>query len=216
MHRLFPPSWVLVVLWALPWAGFGQASDSEPWTLQQCLEHAQTNNLDLKQAELGLARGEAGLLAAQGAFLPNLNAQSSYGVNIGQRIDPLTNTFASDPVQSGNLGLSSSITLFNGMQNQINLKRAKLGMDLAATNAEVVQNNLALRVASSYLSVLFQRSSSPSPKPTPTPPTDRWTGSKSWSMPVRQRKATCWTSWPSGRQTSAPWFRPKTRFNSPS
>lgn len=157
MHRLFPPSWVLVVLWALPWAGFGQASDSEPWTLQQCLEHAQTNNLDLKQAELGLARGEAGLLAAQGAFLPNLNAQSSYGVNIGQRIDPLTNTFASDPVQSGNLGLSSSITLFNGMQNQINLKRAKLGMDLAATNAEVVQNNLALRVASSYLSVLFQR-----------------------------------------------------------
>ena len=213
MHRLFSPSCVLVVLWALPWAGFGQASDSEPWTLQQCLEHAQTNNLDLKQAELGLVRGEAGLLAAQGAFLPNLNAQSSYGVNIGQRIDPLTNTFASDPVQSGNLGLSSSITLFNGMQNQINLKRAKLGMDLAATNAEVVQNNLALRVASSYLSVLFQREFLTIAQ---TNADATWTGSKSWSMPVRRQKATCWTSWLSGRQTSAPWFRPKTRFNSPS
>lgn len=153
MHRI--ASFTLA-LWlanaCLPWA-----QEANDWDLQRCLEHAKAHNLDLKQAELGLTRGELGLLSAQGAFLPNLNASSSYGVNIGQRIDPLTNTFASDPVQSGNLGLNSSVTIFNGMQNQLNLKRAKLGIDLAQSNLAIAQNNLALRVASAYLNVLFQR-----------------------------------------------------------
>ncbi|MGB1636884.1 MAG: TolC family protein, partial [Flavobacteriales bacterium] len=96
-------------------------------------------------------------LSAKGAFLPNLNASSSYGVNIGQRIDPFTNTFATDAVQSSNYGMSSGVTLFNGFQNHLNLRRARLGLELAQTNVEIAQNNVALSLASGYLNVLFQQ-----------------------------------------------------------
>ncbi len=136
---------------------WSQASGSNVWTLQRCLEHALEHNLQLKQAELGIVRGELGELSAKGAFLPNLNASSSYGVNIGQRIDPFTNTFATDAVQSSNYGMSSGVTLFNGFQNHLNLRRARLGLELAQTNVEIAQNNVALSLASGYLNVLFQK-----------------------------------------------------------
>lgn len=93
-----------------------------PWSLERCLEHALTHNLSLRQAELGLERGDIGLLAAKGAFLPNLNGSTSYGVNIGQRIDPFTNEFATNAVASSNYGLSSGVTLFNGFQNHLDRK----------------------------------------------------------------------------------------------
>jgi outer membrane protein len=136
---------------------WSQTSGSNVWTLQRCLEHALEHNLQLKQAELGIVRGELGELSAKGAFLPNLNASSSYGVNIGQRIDPFTNTFATDAVQSSNYGMSSGVTLFNGFQNHLNLRRARLGLELAQTNVEIAQNNVALSLASGYLNVLFQK-----------------------------------------------------------
>ncbi|MEC8802887.1 MAG: TolC family protein [Bacteroidota bacterium] len=134
-----------------------QSSGNDVWTLQRCLEHALEHNLQLQQAELGVVRGALAETSAKGAFLPNLNASSSYGVNIGQRIDPFTNQFASDAVQSSNYGMSSGLTLFNGFQNHLNLRRARLGLELAQTNVEIAQNNVALSLASAYLNVLFQK-----------------------------------------------------------
>ena len=96
----------------LSFAAWGQTSDT--WTLERCLEHAFEHNLQLKQSQLGLRQSEIATLTAKGAFLPNLNASSSFGVNIGQTIDPFTNQFATDAVQSSNVGLSSGVTLFNG------------------------------------------------------------------------------------------------------
>jgi outer membrane protein len=121
------------------------------------LEHAFEHNLQLKQSQLGFRQSEIATLAAKGAFLPNLNASSSFGVNIGQTIDPFTNQFATDAIQSSNVGISSGVTLFNGFQNHLTLRRARLGLELAATNVEIARNGVALSLASAYLNVLFQK-----------------------------------------------------------
>ena len=146
-----------LALTALLTSAYGQSAGSDVWTLQRCLEHALEHNLQLQQAELGLVRGSLAETSAKGAFVPNLNASSSYGVNIGQRIDPFTNQFATDAVQSSNYGMSSGLTLFNGFQNHLNLRRARLGLELAQANVEIAQNNVALNLASGYLNVLFQK-----------------------------------------------------------
>ena len=147
----------LMTLLLISASATAQSSEGNVWSLQRCLEHALEHNLQLQQAELGLVRGALAETSAKGAFLPNLNASSSYGVNIGQRIDPFTNEFASDAVQSSNYGMSSGLTLFNGFQNHLNLRRARLGLELAQTNVEIAQNTLALNLASAYLNVLFQK-----------------------------------------------------------
>ena len=155
--RPFFFSLFLLCVGSLSPSAVAQSSGNNVWTLQRCLEHALQHNLQLQQAELGIVRGVLAETSAKGAFLPNLNASSSYGVNIGQRIDPFTNQFASDAVQSSNYGMSSGLTLFNGFQNHLNLRRARLGLELAQTNVEIAQNNVALNLASAYLNVLFQK-----------------------------------------------------------
>ena len=155
--RPFFFSLFLLCVGSLSSSAVAQSSGNDVWTLQRCLEHALEHNLQLQQAELGVVRGALAETSAKGAFLPNLNASSSYGVNIGQRIDPFTNQFASDAVQSSNYGMSSGLTLFNGFQNHLNLRRARLGLELAQTNVEIAQNNVALSLASAYLNVLFQK-----------------------------------------------------------
>ena len=155
--RPFFFSLFLLSVGSLSPSAVAQSSGNDLWTLQRCLEHALEHNLQLQQAELGIVRGVLAETSAKGAFLPNLNASSSYGVNIGQRIDPFTNQFASDAVQSSNYGMSSGLTLFNGFQNHLNLRRARLGLELAQTNVEIAQNNVALNLASAYLNVLFQK-----------------------------------------------------------
>ncbi len=155
--RPFFYSFFLLCVGSLSSSAVAQSSGNDVWTLQRCLEHALEHNLQLQQAELGVVRGALAETSAKGAFLPNLNASSSYGVNIGQRIDPFTNQFASDAVQSSNYGMSSGLTLFNGFQNHLNLRRARLGLELAQTNVEIAQNNVALSLASAYLNVLFQK-----------------------------------------------------------
>jgi outer membrane protein len=126
------------------------------WSLQACLNHAFEHNLQIKQSQLGTDRAELGYLSSQGAFLPTVNASASHGYNIGMTIDPFTNDFATDAIQSNNLGLSSGITLFNGFKNHLNLRRARIGLDLAETNLEQTRNDLALTISGAYLNILFQ------------------------------------------------------------
>jgi outer membrane protein len=129
----------------------------EPWTLQRCLDHAFEYNLQIKLAGLGEVRADIGTQSALGAFLPNLNGNVSHGYNFGRTIDPFTNQFVeSSRIQSNSFGLSTGVTLFNGFQNHLNLKRAHLAEQSAKANREVVENNVVLTIAGAYLNILFQ------------------------------------------------------------
>jgi len=139
------------------------ASASQPvtaqnaWTLQRCLDHAFEHNLQIKLGELGETSATIGTQSARGAFLPNLNGNLSHGYNFGRTIDPFTNQFVeSSAIRSNSFGLSTGMVLFNGFQNHLNLRRAKLS-ELSATAArEIAENNVVLTIAGAFLNVLFQ------------------------------------------------------------
>ena len=72
----------------------------KPWSLQKCINHAFEHNLQIKQSDLGNDQADIGLLSAKGAFLPSINTSGSLGYNIGMTLDPFTNEFATDAIQS--------------------------------------------------------------------------------------------------------------------
>ena len=78
-----------------------------PWSLQKCIDHAFEHNLQIKQSDLGNDQADIGLLSAKGAFLPSINTSGSHGYNIGMTLDPFTNEFASDAIQSNSFGVNS-------------------------------------------------------------------------------------------------------------
>jgi len=134
-----------------------QTAAQEAWSLQRCLDHAFEHNIQIQLGELGETSAAIGTQTAKGAFLPNLNGNLSHGYNFGRTIDPFTNQFVeSSAIRSNSFGLSTCMVLFNGFQNHLNLRRAKLAQESAAAQREIAENNVVLTIAGAFLNVLFQ------------------------------------------------------------
>ena len=140
----------------LGWLCLGTASaQTDAWTLERAIAHAQSNNLQVRQGKLGLAGNDIDVQEAKAAFLPNLNASASHGYNWGQTIDPFTNQFATSRIRSNSMGVGSGITLFGGMANHLRLDQAEERRVAAEFDLQRTQNDVALQVASAFLSLMF-------------------------------------------------------------
>ena len=78
------------------------------FTLQQCVETAITNNLQVKQSGLQSESAEVYYRQAKNNMLPNLFADINHGINQGRSIDPFTNSYINQQVNYGNYSLSSN------------------------------------------------------------------------------------------------------------
>lgn len=133
--------------------GIGQNT----FSLNKCLEIALQNNISLNQGELVIQQNELGLTQSKANLLPSLNGSASHGYNWGQTIDPFTNQFATNRIQSNSFGLNTGVTIFNGLTLQNRIKQADLNLKISQLGLESSSNAIALAVANAYLSVLFNQ-----------------------------------------------------------
>jgi len=129
----------------------------QAWSLEKCIEHAQTNNLQLKQQQLMVKAAQADVLQTKLDLLPGLTANASHAYNYGQTIDRYTNEFATSRVQSNNFYLQSGVTLFNGFQKINTIKQTQLDLMASMQDAEKYSNDLSLNIATFYMQVLFYK-----------------------------------------------------------
>lgn len=129
----------------------------EKWTLQQCIEQALKNNIQVKQADLSTKQAAINLNQGKANLLPNLNGQFQNFYNVGRTIDRFTNQFANATVQSMNLFVGSQLTLFNGLQNYNTIKQGELNLGASKSDAEQTRNDISLNVANAYLQVLLAK-----------------------------------------------------------
>jgi outer membrane protein len=132
-----------------------QTKAQEAWSLQKCIEYALENNISVKQNELNAELSKENYNQSIANMAPSLNAGASHSYNWGQRIDPFTNTFATNRVRSNNLYISSQVTLFSGLQLQNTLKQNSLNYLAGKYDVEKMKNDIVLNVATAYLNVLF-------------------------------------------------------------
>lgn len=124
------------------------------WSLEDCISYALENNISIQQSSLNMDIAEINKTQAIGGMLPNLNGQASHGYNWGQRIDPFTNQFATQRIQSNSFGVSSSINLFSGFQQWNTLKQAEIDAEVSRWNLDKMKNDVALNVATAYLNLV--------------------------------------------------------------
>ncbi|WP_121666777.1 TolC family protein [Mesonia aquimarina] len=134
-----------------------QAQEEKKWTLQECVEYALENNISIKQSELDLEASKLNKTDAIGNLIPTLNGSASYSTNTGASINPTTNQFENETFSSFTTGISSSLTLFDGLQNIRQLQRAKLSRLATQYQLEQMESDIALAVANSYLQVLLNK-----------------------------------------------------------
>jgi len=124
------------------------------FTLQQCVETAITNNLQVKQSGLQSESAEVYYKQAKNNMLPNLFADINHGINQGRSIDPFTNNYINQQVNYGNYSLSSNTPVFQGLQLQYTAKQNKLAYNASKAEYQQTKDNIMLQVILAYLVAL--------------------------------------------------------------
>ncbi|HET9054257.1 MAG TPA: TolC family protein [Cyclobacteriaceae bacterium] len=135
------------------WAA-AQDADNR-WTLQEAIDYAWKNNIQVKQSELMVWNNELNLRQARMNRLPNLNANTSFNNNVGRSIDPFTNTVVDQDLSSQSYGLNSSVTLFNGLGQHYTVQQNKANVEKSEFDLQTQRNNTALSIANQFLNVLL-------------------------------------------------------------
>jgi len=137
--------------------GFSSNAQVKKWTLQECVEYALKNNISIKQSELDTKLADIDKKLAVGNFLPNLNAGGSHSWNIGLNQNITTGLLENQTIQFTAANLSSNIAIYNGLQNQNRLRRAKLAQTASLYQLSKMQDDISLNIANSYLEILFNK-----------------------------------------------------------
>ena len=134
-----------------------QLTAQETWSLSDCIEHAEANNLDIQRGKNNMLLAEINEDQSKLAFLPTLNLNGGYYWNFGLTIDPITNTRQPGSRQTLGSTASSNWTLFNGGRNLYQLQQARMNAMAAMYQQMELANNVYLNIASSYLQILVNQ-----------------------------------------------------------
>jgi outer membrane protein len=127
------------------------------WTLRELIDYAVSSNLTVKRGVYGVRIGEVNYLQSKMQMLPTLNASTNYGFSWGRNIDPVSNLFVEERINSINGSASSSWLLWNGFRLFYAMKQNET--ELEALNQDLVKarNDVILNVITLYLNVAFNK-----------------------------------------------------------
>jgi outer membrane protein len=123
-------------------------------TLQQCVETALNNNFDVQQRGLQAQTAEVNWKQAKLNLLPDLNGSASHGISQGRSIDPFTNSYINEQYNYANYGLSSGVTLFQGLSAQNLIKQNSLSYQASKMDWQQAKDNATINIILAYLQVL--------------------------------------------------------------
>jgi outer membrane protein len=151
MKKLLLCCILLVTAWA------AHAQEKKVWTLQECVDYALKNNLTVKTNLLNAETSKVNLDQSKFQMLPTLNGGGSYGYNWGRNIDPTTNQFETERINSINFQASSSLLLFNGFRLFNNYKQSVTDNEAAAEDFIKAKNDVIINVVTLYTTVIFNK-----------------------------------------------------------
>lgn len=133
----------------------GSVVAQKVWSLNDCINYALDNNIQIKQKMLQIETQEEELLQSKLSLLPDLNAYASHGYNWGQTIDRFTNQFATERVRQNNFYASTQMTIFRGFQEMNTVKRNKLSLLATKYDTDRFMDDISVNIATYYLQVLY-------------------------------------------------------------
>lgn len=124
------------------------ADPAKEWTLADCMERARLSSLTMQSAKLSEQKAEVSLKQAKNERYPNLSAS----VNQSLYDNPFRDV-AQDHYRLS-LGLSGSVTLWDGGSMGLSIEARKLDLESAKYNTALSELELQETVMNAYISLL--------------------------------------------------------------
>jgi outer membrane protein len=130
------------------------ATAQEKWSLQQCVDYALENNIQIKQQNLAVEYQKNQLAQAKSNRLPNLNGQIGNNYNFGRSLT-YQNTYENTNSTSISGYLGTDVTIWNGNQMQNLVRQRDLDLQATIQDYQKAKNDLILNLAAIYLEILY-------------------------------------------------------------
>lgn len=132
---------------------------AQKWSLQQCVDSAIKNNLNILQAYNNVQTSSVTLSQSRFAQYPNLNASTSQNFNFGRALDQTTYQFSDRRSRTNNFSLNSIVILFNGGQIRNSIRQDQLYLDASHFDLQQIKDQVSLDVVNAFITVLYANES---------------------------------------------------------
>jgi len=133
---------------------FSYAQQDTTLSLQQCLDIAIKNNLNVKQSGLIMMQDNIYLKQARENLFPSISGSASRELSQGRGLSPVTNTYVNQSLTSDNYGLSGNMVIFNGLSLQNAIKQASLQYQAGKMDFQAAKDLVTVTIITNYLSIL--------------------------------------------------------------
>ncbi|WP_159521532.1 TolC family protein [Sunxiuqinia indica] len=132
----------------------GTAKAQQNWDLQQCIDYALENNIQIQQQSINTDYYQNELQQAKNNRLPSLSGSLSNSFNFGRSLQ-YDNTYANYNSNQTGASLSANVPLWNGFKLQNSIDKADLDLRASLADLQKAKDDIKLYIAAAYLEILF-------------------------------------------------------------
>ena len=148
MKRLLP-----ILLCSLLLSGLRNATAQEAsktWTLQECLDYAYQNNIQVRQSRNNQLSGIEDTKQAKAALFPSLVASTTQSYTNYPSSEVTDNNS-----YTGTYGITAGMTIFEGGKLRTEVKRQKVQNQMDALSVEESVNDIRITIVQAYMQCLY-------------------------------------------------------------
>src|SRR6218665_862578 len=128
-----------------------------PWTLEDCINYATQNNIQVNSLRLSSESAKMDLQQSRYNRLPAVNGTVSQSVVNSNNADPVVGGFQTQANFSSSYGVCSSVTVFNGGYLSNDIKSKALSLQSANLTVQETANNITLSITQAFLNILLAK-----------------------------------------------------------
>lgn len=133
------------------------------WTLQECLDYALANNIQLQQKRITAASDHEDVLQSQAALFPSVSFSTNQNASWRPFAETTINlaggtmtTNSNSVSYNGSYGINANWTVWNGNRNTNTIKQNKLTEKMAELGIEQQANTIQEQIAQLYVQILYE------------------------------------------------------------
>ena len=132
------------------------AFSQKKWSLEECVNYAVENNLQVIQNQYSKKSQDNSLQIAKREYLPSVSGNINNNATFGQGRDIFGNSNRNDNF-SNSANVGADILVFNNGRLEKNIRKTEYDVQASQFDLERVKNDISLQIAQQYLSVLLNR-----------------------------------------------------------
>ncbi len=132
------------------------AFSQKKWSLQECVNYAIENNLQVIQNSYNTQLQENSLRIAKRDYLPSVSGNINNTASFGQGRDTFGRTGSNDNF-SNSANVGADLLLFNHGRLEKNIRKTEFEVEASKQDLERIKDDISLQIAQQYLSVLLNR-----------------------------------------------------------